>query len=252
MDLWPDPGGLRPPDPGAVHRHVRGDQDETYAALRQGIAVDRYPAGHPGLPVRAPAARGAAAQDRAVHQRPGARGHFRGRRGRYLSPADALQGAGVRPDHRRALRTQPAAGGPVGVGSRGGGEEAPGSRGDRRHGGQVRRLPRLVYIAERSPPARRHPHAAPGSTSVTSRPGRSRPTARHAWSRWMRSSCPAGSAIAASRARSRRSGMPARTRVPYLGICLGLQVAVIEYARNVAGMPTAHSTEFDPATPGSR
>jgi CTP synthase len=38
-------------------------------------------------------------------------------------------------------------------------------------------------------------------------------------------------------------------RVPYLGICLGLQVAVIEYARNVAGMPKAHSTEFDPATP---
>jgi CTP synthase len=38
-------------------------------------------------------------------------------------------------------------------------------------------------------------------------------------------------------------------RVPYLGICLGLQVAVIEYARNVAGMPKAHSTEFDAATP---
>jgi len=38
-------------------------------------------------------------------------------------------------------------------------------------------------------------------------------------------------------------------RVPYLGICLGLQLAVIEYARNVAGLPTAHSTEFDPHTP---
>jgi CTP synthase len=38
-------------------------------------------------------------------------------------------------------------------------------------------------------------------------------------------------------------------RVPYLGICLGLQVAVIEFARNVAGMPKAHSTEFDAGTP---
>ena len=38
-------------------------------------------------------------------------------------------------------------------------------------------------------------------------------------------------------------------KVPYLGICLGLQVAVIEYARNVAGMPKAHSTEFEAATP---
>ena len=33
--------------------------------------------------------------------------------------------------------------------------------------------------------------------------------------------------------------------VPYLGICLGMQVAVIEYARNVAGLEGAHSTEFN-------
>ncbi len=38
-------------------------------------------------------------------------------------------------------------------------------------------------------------------------------------------------------------------RVPYLGICLGMQLAVIEFARNVAGMAGAHSTEFDPETP---
>ncbi len=37
--------------------------------------------------------------------------------------------------------------------------------------------------------------------------------------------------------------------VPYLGICLGLQVAVIEYARNVAGLAGAHSTELNPSTP---
>ena len=36
-------------------------------------------------------------------------------------------------------------------------------------------------------------------------------------------------------------------KVPYLGICLGLQVAVIEYARNVAGLKDAHSTEFAPS-----
>ncbi|MDP5253963.1 MULTISPECIES: CTP synthase [unclassified Vibrio] len=38
-------------------------------------------------------------------------------------------------------------------------------------------------------------------------------------------------------------------KIPYLGICLGMQVALIEYARNVAGMPGAHSTEFDKETP---
>ncbi len=37
-------------------------------------------------------------------------------------------------------------------------------------------------------------------------------------------------------------------RVPYLGICLGMQLAVVEYARDVAGMADAHSTEFEPTT----
>jgi len=37
--------------------------------------------------------------------------------------------------------------------------------------------------------------------------------------------------------------------VPYLGICLGMQLAVIEFARNLAGLAGAHSTEFDPETP---
>lgn len=37
-------------------------------------------------------------------------------------------------------------------------------------------------------------------------------------------------------------------KIPYLGICLGMQVAVIEFARNVAGFDGAHSTEFDRQT----
>ena len=36
--------------------------------------------------------------------------------------------------------------------------------------------------------------------------------------------------------------------IPYLGICLGMQVAVIEFARNVAGLRDAHSTEFNKTT----
>ncbi|MEA2509880.1 MAG: synthase [Actinomycetota bacterium] len=38
-------------------------------------------------------------------------------------------------------------------------------------------------------------------------------------------------------------------KVPFLGICLGLQVAVVEFARNVCGLAGANSAEFDPATP---
>jgi CTP synthase (UTP-ammonia lyase) len=38
-------------------------------------------------------------------------------------------------------------------------------------------------------------------------------------------------------------------KIPYLGICLGMQLAVIEYARNVVGLLGANSTEFEPDAP---
>src|SRR6185312_13878228 len=38
-------------------------------------------------------------------------------------------------------------------------------------------------------------------------------------------------------------------QVPYFGICLGMQTACIEFARNVCGLAAANSSEFDPATP---
>ena len=41
----------------------------------------------------------------------------------------------------------------------------------------------------------------------------------------------------------------ARARIPYLGICLGMQVAIVEFGRNVLGLNGANSTEFNRATP---
>ena len=38
-------------------------------------------------------------------------------------------------------------------------------------------------------------------------------------------------------------------RIPFLGICLGMQMAVADFARHVVGMDGANSTEFDPETP---
>ncbi len=58
----------------------------------------------------------------------------------------------------------------------------------------------------------------------------------------------AGSACAASRASSVRSSSLARTASRCSGICLGLQCMVIEYARDVAGLTNASSSEFDPDT----
>lgn len=37
-------------------------------------------------------------------------------------------------------------------------------------------------------------------------------------------------------------------RIPYLGICLGMQIAVIEFARSLLGLQDANSTEMDPNT----
>ena len=49
-----------------------------------------------------------------------------------------------------------------------------------------------------------------------------------------------GMILAAQYARERK--------IPYFGICLGMQIAVIEFSRHVAGFADAHSSEFDPAT----
>ena len=65
---------------------------------------------------------------------------------------------------------------------------------------------------------------------------------------------PAASARAAPRARSPPSATRASSQVPFFGICLGMQLAVIEYARNVCGLAGANSIEIDPTpqVPGGR
>ena len=61
------------------------------------------------------------------------------------------------------------------------------------------------------------------------------------------SSCPAASAIRGIEGNDcGRAGTPGRNGIPYFGICLGMQIAVIEFARNVLGYADAHSSEFAP------
>ena len=78
------------------------------------------------------------------------------------------------------------------------------------------------------------------ATTRASCAGSRRPTA---------SSSPAASASAGSRARSPRRAIAREQGIPYLGICLGMQMAVAEFARHVVGMENANSSEFDPQTP---
>ena len=60
---------------------------------------------------------------------------------------------------------------------------------------------------------------------------------------------PGGFGIRGIEGKVRAAGFAREQRVPYLGICLGMQVAVIDFARFVAGLEAANSTEFDPYTP---
>ncbi|WP_420596705.1 CTP synthase [Deinococcus sp.] len=60
---------------------------------------------------------------------------------------------------------------------------------------------------------------------------------------------PGGFGVRGIEGKIRAAGYARTHAVPYLGICLGMQVAVLEYARNVVGLSAANSTEFDPYAP---
>ncbi|MDQ4048807.1 MAG: CTP synthase, partial [Actinomycetota bacterium] len=60
---------------------------------------------------------------------------------------------------------------------------------------------------------------------------------------------PGGFGVRGIEGKIRAAGFARENGVPYLGICLGMQIAVADFARHVAGMDGANSTEFDPETP---
>ena len=64
--------------------------------------------------------------------------------------------------------------------------------------------------------------------------------------RFTASWCPAASASAARKARSCAAKFARERKVPYFGICFGMQMACIEAARSLAGVEHASSTEFGP------
>ncbi|MEA2171938.1 MAG: synthase, partial [Solirubrobacteraceae bacterium] len=60
---------------------------------------------------------------------------------------------------------------------------------------------------------------------------------------------PGGFGVRGIEGKIQASRMARDLKIPYLGICLGMQMAVADFARHVADMPGANSTEFDPETP---
>ena len=109
--------------------------------------------------------------------------------------------------------------------------------GAHRSGRQVHQPSRRVPVGGRSAEARRLRLRRQGRRSTGSRPTTPRGCSpKGACTASTASSCPAGSASAASRARSRPPGTHAKHGVPFLGLCLGLHCAVIEFARDECGL----------------
>ena len=110
---------------------------------------------------------------------------------------------------------------------------------DRAHrpGRQVHQPARRVPLGGRGAEARRLRAAAPRSRSTGSPPTTPKACSpRAACTISTASSCPAASASAASRARSRPPATRASNAIPFLGLCLGLHCAVIEFARDECGL----------------
>ncbi len=178
-------------------------------------------------------------------------GHRRDRRRLHLRGAGDVPRRGARRAHRRAAQHLEPRAGPDDVAADRRALQEPVARdGQDRHRRQVRAPEGLVQVAPRGARARRASTTSAGSSSSTS--------TRSRWSRVARgaalvastpSSSRAASATAGRRGRSQQSVTRGATSIPFFGICLGMQLAVVEFARNVAGLAGANSSEFDKETP---
>ncbi len=229
---------LRPRHPRAVHRAVGRAEDQADTALGDRAAQPRHPARRHRVPQRGAALRRPEAQDLQPLRRAEER-----RSSTPPTPTTStrlpliLHDEGLDDYVCDVLRLDEGA--PdltlVGDARRQGrsGDDPGADRADR----QVRRAPRRLPVGRREPQARRVPprrrrrdRVDPGrrASRGCSPPGDS-PTSTA-------SSSPVASATAASRARSPPPATPAKSVIPCLGLCLGLQAMTIEYARNVVGL----------------
>jgi CTP synthase len=147
----------------------------------------------------------------------------------------------------RSPRHRSAAGRPVDVDQADPHAGEPEARSHDRHGRQVRRPDRVVQVADRSAAPRRHPHRKPRQHRVH-RLGRDREQGLRHLAKYDAILVPGGFGKRGVEGKIMAARYARENKIPYLGICLGMQVALIEYARHMAGLPNANSTEFDPET----
>ena len=126
---------------------------------------------------------------------------------------------------------------------------APAARGHDRDVRQVHRPVRLVQVAQRGAAPRRHPQPRAGQDRVRRLRGPDARRTSPSSARFDAILVPGGFGKRGVEGKILAAQYAREHKIPYLGICLGMQVATIEYARHKAGLADANSTEFDPDTP---
>ena len=204
---------------------------------------------------RGPAARRPAPQDRAVHQRGGARGVLGGRRRRHLQDpgAAARAAASTRSSARSSAsrRRRPTCR-EWNAGGRGQGRTR--THREHRHGRQVRGPEGRLQVAQRGADARRPAARAPASTSTTSTPRTSRSTAPTACADMDAILVPGGFGERGVEGKIQAVRYAREHGIPYLGICLGMQVRRhrVRAQRRWARRRAQHRVQPRHAAPGHR
>ena len=221
----------------------RGAEDQADAALGRRAAPGRHPARRDRLPLGPADPAEHEEEDRPDMRRRRRRGGRRRRRPVHLRHPEgaARRGSGrLRRAPARSVRFATSTGS---VGRTAPPGAPPASRGHRRSGREVHRPTRRLPVGDRGAAFRRVRQRRRGARPLGP-VGRVRDAPR-APRRTCTASTPsaflAGSACAASKARSAPYRIAREHRIPLLGLCLGLQCMVIEYARNVAGLADANS-----------
>ena len=240
--------GLHPSDARALHPERRRAQDQADPAFGQGAEIDRHPARRPAVPHRPAFAAGRAAQDRAVLQCAARGGHPGARRRQHLrrsrspitpkvstarcSPPSAspMRRSRTSSSWRQIAETVANPDGEVTVaivGKYTGLKDAYKSLNEALvHGGIANKVKvNLQWIESQifeSEDAAAYLEDVHGIL------------------------VPGGFGERGSEGKIRAAGYARTRRVPYFGICFGMQMAVIEAARDLAGIDGASSTEFGP------
>ena len=250
VDVGPARLHVHPPHARALHRPRRRAEDQADAALGQRAAPHRHPARHAALPLEGELSPRDPQQDRAVRDVPASTRSSRRRtsttstRCRSCSATRASTTSSC-----RALRPR---GAPADLASW---EDIVARRRGRAAGCGSRSS--ASTSSSRTPTCRSSRRCAtrlPARRADRDRLGRlrdARPT--EAPSALLGGVdgilIPGGFGGRGIEGKIRAARFARERGIPYLGICLGMQIAVAEFARHVAGMDGANSTEFDPETP---